>query len=247
MASLVNLAIRKYRREGGMSLVKGGIKFGLKRVWRASSRISLRTPVVVRSEESGFYYQKRRLAGVEKRWELLEPLLNENSSVLDVGCNAGMLTAIVGETNRFAVGIEQNSATVTDAGEYHGTARQFGLINGTITRETVQTLPTFDYVFLFSVYHQLYRDLGRESAESILRALGEKASNALFFEPASQKSRYGDQNLPFEDFNRSSILNYNTDLLESVFDEGCEVEYVGSSERMEGEEGKRYLFAVRFN
>lgn len=245
MVSFADLAIRKYRREGGLRLIESGIRFGMKRGRRAAGRISVRKPVVIRSEESGFYYQRRRQAGVEDRWRLLEPHLDENTSVLDVGCNAGMLTALVGETDRFAVGIEQNSATVADAVEYHGPARRFGLINDSVTRENVRRLPTFDYVFFLSVYHQLYRDQGDKAARSVLSGLGERTANTLFFEPASQKSRYGDQNLPFEDFDRDSILEYNTNLLESVF-EDCEVEYLGSSRRMEGEEGKRYLFAVRF-
>lgn len=100
--------------------------------------------------------------------------------------------------------------------------------------------------FSFRCIHQLYRDSGQEVADRLLARLGERTSDTLFFEPASQKNKYGDRSLPFEDFDRDSIVEYNRELFESVMESDCDVEYLGSSRRMEAKEGERHMFAARF-
>jgi SAM-dependent methyltransferase len=211
--------------------------------------MKVRSPVVFSKNHdgSGFSYQKSRLDGVDERWEMIKPCLRENTSVLDVGCNAGMLTARVGETERFVVGIEKNSATVADAVEYHGLSREFGLLNKPITPENVQSLPAFDYIFMFSIYHQLYSYYGQNTAEALLSQVSQKVSDTLFFEAASQKSKYSDPKLSFEDFDEESIVEYNIDMLDSVIETNSNIEYIGSSSRREGAIGKRYLFTVEIN
>lgn len=184
-----------------------------------------------------------RIEGVQERWEILEPRLNENASVLDIGCNAALLTSKVGATDRFAIGLEANTATVEDAVQYHGLSREFGIINKPITPKNVHSLPTFDYIFFFSIYHQLYSHYGKETAEELLFQLSEKASDTLFFEAASQKSKYDDQSLPFKDFDKNSIVEYNIDMLESVTRNSASVEYIGHSSR-KNEKGDRHLFSV---
>lgn len=246
ISHLVSKASAKARKDGVHSLIFEGPPWAYS---QAKERVNVRSPVVFSEnrEGSSFSYQKSRLDGVEERWEMLEPRLRENTSVLDIGCNAGMLTAKVGETERFVVGIEKNGATVADAVEYHGLSREFGLINKPITPENVQSLPTFDYIFLFSIYHQLYSFYGQETAEELLSAVSEKASDTLFFEAASQKSKYNDQDLPFEDFDDESIVEYNIDMLNSVIESNSKIEYMGSSSRRDNVTGERYLFAIEMS
>lgn len=232
MAVLVSRVKEKYQREGLVPLVRSVPLF-------VQHRISTKRDELT---GSNFHYQLIKSDGVEERWGLLEPHLEENTSVLDVGCNAGLFTKRAAERNRFSIGIEKNAQTVSDAVDYHGESREFGLINKSITRESVASLPTFDYVFLFSVYHHLYRHEGATVAESILRQLAEKTSRTLFFEPASRTEWYGDDNLGFEDGNVDSIIEYNTDMLHDVIDRDIRVEHLGS--RVQGTRGERCLFAV---
>lgn len=239
---LVSKASAKARKDGVHSLIFEGPPWAYS---QAKKRVNVRSPVTFSKNRDGssFSYQKNRLEGVEERWAMLEPRLRENTSVLDIGCNAGMLTAKVGETDRFVVGIEKNGATVADAVEYHGLSREFGLLNKPITPENVQSLPNFDYIFLFSIYHQLYSYYGQDTAEKLLSSVSQKATDTLFFEAASQKSKYGDQDLPFEDFDKDSIVEYNLDMLSSVVEPNSNVEYIGSSSRRSNK-GKRHMFAA---
>lgn len=243
---LVSKATAKARKDGVHSLIFEGPPWAYSQF---KKRANVRSPVVFSEnrEGSSFSYQKSRLDGVEERWEMLEPRLCENTSVLDIGCNAGMLTGKVASTGRFVVGIEKNGATVADAVEYHGLSREFGLVNKSITPENVQSLPTFDYIFLFSIYHQLYSYYGQQTAEELLSAVSQKTSDTLFFEAASQKSKYDDQDLPFEDFDDESIVEYNIDMLNSVIESHSKIEYMGSSSRKDSATGERHLFRIEMS
>lgn len=190
---------------------------------------------------SNFHYQFQKQEGFEVRWQMIQPHLESHSSVLDIGCNAALFTERASE-NRFAVGIEQNSETVKSAIKYHGGSPEFGIVNQEITEESVSSLPIFDYTFVFSVYHHIYRTSGQESAEKILNSLVKKTSETLFFEPASRKSLYGDESLPFEDNNLKSVREYNEDMLMTVIDQDIDLEYIGS--RTEGTKNFRCLFAI---
>lgn len=242
--NLLSKAKEKAKEDGASSLVKEGIPWvcrrGKKKLFPS---LYFRSPIVKMEADSGFSYQLKRKEGVKERWSLLAPHLEPDSSILDIGCNAGLLTAEAAQSGHFAIGIEANEATVHDAVEYHGPSRDFGLINRRITPENAGCLPCFDYVFLFSIYHQLYSYYGRETSEKLLQQIARKASDKLFFEAAAQKSKYNDPQLPFEDFDEQSIKKYNIRMLNSTIDSDS-VEYIGKSSRKEGAKGNRYLFVV---
>jgi hypothetical protein len=77
--------------------------------------------------------------------------------------------------------------------------------------------------------------------------VSQKTSDTLFFESASQKSKYDDQDLPFEDFDDESIVEYNIDMLNSVIESHSKIEYMGSSSRRDGAKGERHLFAIEMS
>lgn len=236
---------KKAKKEGVGSVIKEGIPWVFYRVkMRLFPDIYFRSPIVKMQSDSSLSYQLRRKEGVEERWELLNPYLETNTSILDIGCNAGLLTAKAARSGHLAIGIEANEATVADAVEYHGHFRDFGIMNKRINPKNVDGFPTFDYVFLFSVYHQLYNHYGREKSEELLRRISQKASDKLFFEAPAQKSKYGDLELPFEDFDEQSIKEYHLEMLDSVI-ENNGVEYLGSSSRKGGAKGERYLFMIQ--
>ena len=41
------------------------------------------------------------------RYEIIDTEMETCSSVLDIGCNLGILTSMIGESGRFAVGVEK--------------------------------------------------------------------------------------------------------------------------------------------
>lgn len=222
-----------YRSEGLTGLLKSAPRAAYTRFQIARHR----------RRGSNFYYQMIKEEGFDERWELIESHISPDRSVLDVGCNAGLFTEAAAEKGCFAVGLEKQSGTVRDAIKYHGGAPEFGLVTRPITEDTVTALPTFDYTFLFSVYHHIYRIQGQTAAENVLNTLAERTTETLFFEPASRKELYGDEELPFTDNDPGSILEYNEGMLERVIDGDVQVDHLGS--RQEGVKTERHLLAIR--
>ena len=233
MSVVVEQIREKYQSDGIIGLLRAG-----------PEAVYTKLQIAIHSRrDSNFYYQFVKEEGVDERWELIEPHLEENTAVLDIGCNAGLFTKRAADRNCFAVGLEKQTGTVRDAIQYHGHAPDFGLINKPITAETVTSLPTFDYTLLFSVYHHIYRHEGQEAAKTILNTLAEKTNDVIFFEPASRKELYGDQSLPFTDNNMSEVREYNEDMLKRVIDQEINVEYLGS--RSQGTKTERCVLAIR--
>jgi SAM-dependent methyltransferase len=188
-------------------------------------------------------YQKSRPAGTRERWILIQSRINGCSSLLDVGCSSGLLTSFAAGFGCFAVGIDSNWDVLFAARKHYRPYLTLGYVHFTVTPQTVAQLPVFDFVLCLSVYHQWYAKFGREGAEQILRTLGSKARERLFFEPASKQSKYGAQPPPFIDRDEESIVSYNRQMLGEVF--GAEnVEFLGGTKASRSE-SVRYLFAIQ--
>lgn len=180
------------------------------------------------------------------RYKIIDTEMKTCSSVLDIGCNLGILTSMIGESGRFAVGVEKNPKAVKNAYYYHNDndLSNFSIMNKEVTAENIQSFPQFDYVILFSVYHQMYKYMGERKAERLLNKIVGVARKKVFFEAAGQKSKYGDENLSFTDFDEDSIVEYNSEMLKTAIDCEVEIKYLGSIPRRHTVEGERYLFEV---
>ena len=95
----------------------------------------------------------------EKKFELIKPYLIENNvnSLLDIGCNAGEITRLIGNMGIFSVGIDKNI-------NLNGSKKPLNkacLGNIELDFNMANKLPSFDAITILSVHHQLikiYRD-----------------------------------------------------------------------------------------
>ena len=187
-------------------------------------------------------YQRTRSRGTEERWRLIQSRIAGTQSLLDVGCNLGRLTALAAEMGLFAIGVEASWAALSRARRKYKASSRLAYMRFIVTPESVTALPVCDVVLCLSVYHQWHQIFGHQGAQQILRTLGTKARQFLFFEPASQRSKYGPVPPDYNDRDERSIVDYNLGMLGRLF---CreKVEFVAATPASHSEK-VRYLFSI---
>jgi SAM-dependent methyltransferase len=188
-------------------------------------------------------YQKTRRAGTKERWKLIQSRITGTSSLLDVGCSSGVMTAWAAATGLFAIGLDSNWGVLSNARKKCKPNLSLAYMHFVVTPQSVAVLPVCDVVLCLSIYRQWHWKFGHEGAQQILQILGTKARKRLFFEPASRQSKYGPKPPTFTDHDESSILDYNCRMLGGLF--GKEnVEFLGATTASRSE-GVRYLFMIQ--
>lgn len=186
-------------------------------------------------------YQTGTRVDFEERWELVKGHVEEeDSTVLDIGCAEGHLTARFAELGLMAIGIERHAHSVTSARASNGTQSNLGFLQYDVTPETIDSVPSVDIVLLLTVYHHWVTEFGWEKAEEMMRVLGEKC-NKLFFE---MPNRMVDRP-PIPDYSGDSLIEYYTEYLNLIYDGDVTVEHLGTTD-YKGGERKDLLFAVDF-
>lgn len=193
-------------------------------------------------------YQVRKIEQTENRWRMIKPNLSDSDgSVLDIGCNAGFLTAKAADHGLTAIGVDRYTDEFQRAKDHaYDLSRNksgIGIIDLMVTPENVDQLPECDVVFLLSVYHYWYREYGPKKANEMLRSLD--GFEKLFFESTSLQRRYtrpdSDVTPPgFDDSNEESIIDFHQKLLEEEFS-GANVKCLGKNPYNDED---RYLFFV---
>ncbi|MDP2648407.1 MAG: class I SAM-dependent methyltransferase [bacterium] len=172
---------------------------------------------------------------------LVEPVAAQLGcgSVLDIGCNAGETTRLLGK-GMFAVGVDIKIDVRGFDEPFAGAC--LGEIE--VTQETLRSMPQFDAVCLFSVHHQWYHDGGKEHCEDLTRAVAGKAKKVLFVEFAATNKKYQKAGPAlFVDNDEDSIKAYATDWLKQLLP-SHEIRYLGKTYEMTGEP-YRYMFACQ--
>ena len=188
-------------------------------------------------------YQKTRQAGTKERWKLIESRITGTSSLLDVGCSSGLMTALAAASGLFAIGLDSNWEVLSIARTKCKSSLSLAYVHFVVTPESVTVLPVCDVVLCLSIYHQWHCKFGHEGAQQILHILGTKARKRLFFEPASRRSKYGPKPPTFTDHDERSIIDYNCRMLGGLF--GKEnVEFLGATKASRSE-SVRYLFTIQ--
>jgi SAM-dependent methyltransferase len=189
-------------------------------------------------------YQSDRSEGTEERWRLIRSHLDEDDrSLLDVGCNLGVMTRRAADAGRFALGIEPGRDLVRAAMAKAAKTKSAAFMHFEVDPSSVLLLPRFDVTLCLSVQHYWMRSFGEEAAWRIVGELLRRTDRKMFFEPASIKSKYGNPDLPFEDLDRDAIVEYNVKKLQSLLPEGGSVEHLGETPCL-GREPFRLMFLV---
>ena len=176
-------------------------------------------------------YQNKRIGGVDQRWELIRPELDElDRSTLDIGSNLGGMSRLVAGEGHFVVGVEPSTSLVRSARQQARQLSNIAFAQTAIDPESVRKLPRFDVVFCFSVHHYWVPLYGEDTTWQIIGELVSRARNKFFFEPASVKRKYGGADLDFEDLDREAIVEYNVKHLERVIAPDQRIRVLGETQ-----------------
>ena len=128
-------------------------------------------------------YQKDRQKGNKIRWEMISPHITADSSVLDVGCNAGEMTSRAAKQGAFSIGIDVRPDTIAKAKEENGGEENIAFVHSEVTLDNIPSLPNFDAVFLLSVYHQWHKIYDSKTASEMLHGLGKNVTRTFSLRP----------------------------------------------------------------
>ena len=198
---------------------------------------------VKRFRRSAGQWQHRRIAGTRQRWDLIaDALAPTDRTLLDIGCNAGMLTAEAADHGLLALGIDQAAPTIDAARRAHPDRADLAFMVHTIDAENVRRLPSFDVVLFLSVYHQWVEAFGTGQAERMLGDLVGRAHHLVFFETAGVARKYGEHVPP--QLVDGGVVDFVEDLLGRVAPAGSRIGHLGATPTPDADEVERHLFAV---
>lgn len=162
------------------------------------------------------------------------------SSVLDIGCNAGVVARGLGESGFFCVGIDKevNTAGVTDP------LQNACLGETTFNQDLVVKLPVFDAALVLSVHHHFFREFGDKETQALFSALSQKIRHVILVEVSSKNKEYGrSPGDLFIDEDEQSLTAYTKTWLEQALP-GWEASYIWKNKRRP-RLSDRYLFACK--
>lgn len=189
-------------------------------------------------------YQAKRIGGTELRWEIIAGQLGaDDRSLLDVGCNLGVLTRKAAESGRVSLGIDIDRRFIQKARAMHRGVPGLAFMFLDIGPETVRTLPECDVTLCLSVHHHWAKQFGLERSWEMVRVLLARTRRKLFFEPASIRSKYKESAPDIVDLDRQSIIETTMDQLRAAAAPDHTVSYLGESPCL-GKEPFRLLFLV---
>lgn len=189
-------------------------------------------------------YQSKRAGGTEERWGLINAHLDgDDGTLLDIGCNLGVLTRNAATTGRTALGVDVMEKAIAQARNRNRDVQGLAFMQMELTPETVQRLPTFDVVMCLSVHHYWVAAYGQETAWSMVRELISRSRRKFFFEPASIRKKYGQFAPDFVDLDRDSLKTHHLSALRDAAGAERQVEFLGESKCL-GIEPFRLMFLV---
>jgi SAM-dependent methyltransferase len=165
-------------------------------------------------------------------------------SVLDVGCNEGLVADYFARQGKFAVGIDVAPIFLRSVlrEPHRGSAAAFGVYG--LQAENVRCLPEFDLVLVLSVHHWWVKARGDDYAKDIVRELIARSRRYFVIEFSSINDKYGYREPRFVDHDEKSVVAYAMDWLRDC-SPPSEPLFVGSNRETEGRERLRYLFVIR--
>jgi len=111
-------------------------------------------------------------------------LPNEPLSCLDIGCNEGFFTFKIAERGGFCMGIDsgRNEIMIAESIKEINCIENVSFVNMKISLDSFKGLPSFDVIFLLSVFHHIVRHNDIEYAKIFMLELFVKNHKYLVFE-----------------------------------------------------------------
>ena len=190
-------------------------------------------------------YQERRFPS--EKFEMLYRNVSPVAScktLLDIGCNAGKITAAFAEKGLFAVGVDVSPRII----KYPETERPImGYYK--VTDATIAAVPNFDIILLLSVHHQWVTEKGDAYAQELIARIIDKANAYMFIEFATLNSKYGYREPRFDEHDEESQKQYCIDWLNGCGTflgnyEDFSITYVGKNRERIGVEEYRHTFMI---
>jgi hypothetical protein len=177
---------------------------------------------------------------LESRWRLIAPRLPPAPRwFLDVGTNNGDTPRRLAALGHFALGIEVARESAPASMPDNAAVMIAQVTSGSLARA-----PSFDGVFMLSVFHRIWAIQGPDEARAVLRAAIGRAP-LLFFEGSSRHDRWCDLGRPpppFADMQESASVDWHADLLANGHGD-VSVDFLGLTHSLKTRE-PRPLFAV---
>lgn len=162
------------------------------------------------------------------------------SSVLDIGCNAGVIARGLGDSGFFCVGIDKEVNTA-------GVSRplQNACLGETVfNRELIDKLPVFDAALILSVHHHFFREFGEFETRELFSVLSRKIRHMILVEVSSKNKEYGQPaGKLFVDEDEQSVTTFTKAWLEAALP-GWRAEYIWKNKRRP-RLSDRYLFSCK--
>jgi SAM-dependent methyltransferase len=191
-------------------------------------------------------YQAKRGSANSERWKLIAAnLRGDETSLLDIGCNIGALTADAAAAGMVAIGFDVDPLAIRRAGEYHKQAEGLAFGRLSFRPEVAGKLPRVDVTLCLSVHHYWARAYGDAASWEMVRALMERTQSKFFFEPASTRSKYGEHAPPIVDLDRDSIVSHTLAALTSAGGGQFSVACIGETAALSREPFRLMFCATR--
>lgn len=115
------------------------------------------------------------------RWQVIQPHINSGDLCLDIGCNTGFFSHAVAAAGIFTIGFDLQAKNIIAAqNEYCRNDLIFKKLE--LSKETVEALPSADFVLFLSVFHHLVKYTSEEEATGVLSSLADRCRKHFFFE-----------------------------------------------------------------
>ena len=168
----------------------------------------------------GGYQTGIRWEGVRMNISLISSYLAENAeTVLDIGCNEGLVTCAMAMSGTKAMGMEVQEKylrTARTIANRLNTSASFE--NKKVSLEDLKSITPYDVVSFLSVHHQIASADGLKNADIFLRSLAAKAEKQFFFQPACISAKYGNHGPDISDNDISAYEDYFCSILKNDFE-----------------------------
>ena len=198
---------------------------------RFKSSLGTRKPEL---EKTG--YQDSRYPN--DQFDLISKSIDDHkvNSILEVGCNQGLLLRRFKSLGNFCVGLDIDT-------HWEKSDQNAALGVYPVDDDLIAKLPLFDCVFLLSVHHQWVRLFGDDHTKRLVSALTKRAGYVFFIEFSALAKKYGyENNQFFIDNDEDSVVEYAMNWLESAGLQNSK--YLGKCREYPPREPYRFMFSI---